>query len=1183
MKALWEVLTARWLVTLVGALALALLVWFLGPLIAVAGYRPFESDLVRAGIVTAILVAWGLINILGHARAAARNERMIEAIGSASTGQGAAGSGESDQLRQRLEEALRDLRRLRGVDRRGRGYLYELPWYILIGPPGSGKTTALTQSGLTFPLAERVGRGPLRGAAGTRNCDWFLTDEAVLLDTAGRYTTQDSDERADQAAWLSFLDLLTQYRPRQPINGAFVVMSLSELAVAAEAERQAHARAIRARLAELQGRFGVHFPVYVLFTKADLIAGFVETFESLTRDERDQVWGMTFPLEAGEDAAPAVAQFDAELSGLRGRLDERMIERVQQEADLRRRGLVFGFPGQFASLADAVRDLLDEVFRANRYESRPLLRGVYFTSATQEGTPTDRLMAALIQRFGLQQSRLSPHSGGARSYFLLRLLREVIFAEASLVSANPQAERRAIAVRWAALIACALILVVAVTAWTVSYVENRDLEQRIRAGMALVRSDTARLDQAVLPDADPAVTLPALAALRDLPAGYGAAGKPVPVAMRFGLYQGDKLGSEEIAAYQRGLNLLLLPRLLARLQDQLRARAAQPDFVYQALKIYLMLGGQHMLDRSAIKQWMSLDWEIAYPGPAQAATRVALLGHLDGLLRTAMTPYPLDGKLIDDSRRALQQVSLAGRAYALLKERAAAAKLPVWRISDHAGPAADRVLMRQSGRLLSDGIPGLYTREGFYTFLLPSIADAVRVIEDDSWVLGDATKRVNFATPELLEPDVLRLYYDDYARNWDQLIGDVVLKPFHSDAQAAETLNLLSGPNSALRLLWRAIADETRLSRSPPAGAQTPAAAATPQPAAPQPAPTGNGQIRAVLAPSVNASQPIYGKPVEERFRDFREFVDGGGGPPPMDQLFKDIGDLYQQLNSTPAGPNGTLAGASQLTAVARRIQESAAAMPPAVATIARGLAGGVARIEVGGTIEQITADWQTRVLPLCVAALEGRYPLQRHAAADVTPDDFARLFAPNGLIDSFFNTELRPFVDMSHTPWRAQAAYTGGVPIAAEALQQFQLAAKIRDSFFGAGTTPSVRFEITPLSIDPDVKRVVLTVDGQQVSYQGGAAQPIVVQWPGPGGVRQSVITVEGTDGQKETLERSGAWSWFRLLDAGRLQSLATPDRWRATFSIGSHVVVYEIDTGSVMNPLAARDLTRFHCPRRF
>ena len=82
---------------------------------------------------------------------------------------------------------------------------------------------------MNFPL-KAVGSDPaLAGVGGTRNCDWWFTDEAVLLDTAGRYTTQESDREADAAAWQGFLDLIKRFRPRRPLNGALVTLSVSDL------------------------------------------------------------------------------------------------------------------------------------------------------------------------------------------------------------------------------------------------------------------------------------------------------------------------------------------------------------------------------------------------------------------------------------------------------------------------------------------------------------------------------------------------------------------------------------------------------------------------------------------------------------------------------------------------------------------------------------------------------------------------------------------------------------------------------------------------------------------------------------------------------------------------------------------------------------------------------------------
>ena len=199
-----------------------------------------------------------------------------------------------------MKDALATLKKAGG----GKGdYLYDLPWYVLIGPPGAGKTTALVNSGLKFPLSRGATPAAVAGVGGTRYCDWWFTEDAVLIDTAGRYTTQDSDAKADKQSWFAFLDLLKKNRPRQPINGVMVAISLEDLMTLSPAEIAAHANAIRARLLELHDRLKVDFPVYALFTKADLVAGFMEFFGNLGEQRPQAGLGRDVP-DRRQDAQP---------------------------------------------------------------------------------------------------------------------------------------------------------------------------------------------------------------------------------------------------------------------------------------------------------------------------------------------------------------------------------------------------------------------------------------------------------------------------------------------------------------------------------------------------------------------------------------------------------------------------------------------------------------------------------------------------------------------------------------------------------------------------------------------------------------------------------------------------------------------------------------------------------------
>jgi type VI secretion system protein ImpL len=180
----------------------------------------------------------------------------------------------------------------RAGKRGGAAALYSLPWYVIIGPPGAGKTTALKHSGLVFPFAG-AGGGAVRGVGGTRNCDWWFTNEAILLDTAGRYTTQ-ADDRDE---WIAFLQMLLRYR-KQPINGVLVAVSITDLIDANEPQIEAMGKNIRARIDEVMTQLHMVVPVYVLFTKCDLIAGFSEFFGDLRKTERAQAWGATLRLDA---------------------------------------------------------------------------------------------------------------------------------------------------------------------------------------------------------------------------------------------------------------------------------------------------------------------------------------------------------------------------------------------------------------------------------------------------------------------------------------------------------------------------------------------------------------------------------------------------------------------------------------------------------------------------------------------------------------------------------------------------------------------------------------------------------------------------------------------------------------------------------------------------------------------
>lgn len=1181
LKSLLAVLTARWFWTLIGCALLAALVWFVGDLLAFGELRPFATDTAKLVGILVIALLWGISNLLTQVRARRKNAGLVAELAAPAARPDPADA-EIAELGRRFTAALDQLKRRRlGAKGGGRRWLYELPWYVMIGPPGSGKTTALVQSGLRFPLDQARA---VRGVGGTRYCDWFFTDEAVLIDTAGRYTSQDSDREADAKAWRGFLELLKKQRPRQPLNGVLVALSVKDLIDGRARGGLDHAAAVRSRLAELETSLGVRLPVYLLLTKADLIAGFSEFFGEFGERERAQVWGLTLPHRPGEPAAPDTDALEHGFSGLVERLDRLLPGRLAGERDLERRALAFGFPAQVQALLPELQRFVEAAFGSSSFETQPILRGVYLTSGTQTGTPIDRLVGAIAQSLGLPQEAPAPLASD-RSFFLTRLLKDVVFAEASLVGRDLARERRERLLRTAALAGLAGLLVLATGGWIWSFVGNRDRQLALEQSLTTWIRDAAPVAKQRLIAAD-ASLVPVLPALDQLAGLHAALAAPEPWHLKLGLSQRSMAEAQTATAYRKAVRDLLLPRLILRLERQMAARIQDADYLLEALKVYLMLGGEAPADGDLVAGWFALDLQAGEPALADplAPHLAALAADLPGIEQRPA----LDRALLARAQGTIAQIPLAKRTWSALLASEAVTELPAWSVTDHAGPNATATLVRRSGKPLGAPLPGIFTHAGFHEVFLPILPETAEAAFAENWVLGQ-TQRPEAGAGELarLQADILKLYEDDAIAAWEGVLRDVTLAPLGSLDQAVEATKALSGPNSPIKLLVQAIVAETRLT-VPPATPEGEAGGADAQKLA-QTAGKALGKLgsklgkltkllgnRAEATESAAGTAPP-GAAVEAHFVYLRELVEGvSGAPPALDEATAALAALNAKLSEAALSPNPAEAFARMGPTGAAQLAQAAQRLPPPLSQMLGGVAEKAGAISASGIRQQLNAVWQSDVVPFCQTALSGRFPFARGSAVDASLEDVQRLFASGGLIDGFVKDRLTTLVDMARRPWRAQP----GVPLAPGSLAQIERAKRIGTSLFTTGALRA-SFTLTPLDLDAAAASVTLDLDGQVLRYDHGPAQPRSFVWPGPGGtgiVRLSFAPVAG--GPPATLVKEGAWSLFRLLHEGRLSPSGQPDLFEVALAAGGHAARFRLKAGSVDNPFDLGLLGGFSCP---
>ncbi|MBO9426503.1 type VI secretion system membrane subunit TssM [Labrenzia sp. R4_1] len=1206
---------------LIGILAMIALIWFGGPFLAVAGVRPFEPLWVRLSLSLFILLTLGgWTGYRIYRRLAANRELEQEIV------QPKASEEDLQIMSERMKDALKTLKTASG---NSRTYLYDLPWYLMIGPPGAGKTTALMQSGLKFANSRGKGEAQkLEGLGGTRFCDWWFAENAVLIDTAGRYTTQDSDEVHDREAWQGFLKLLRKARPKQPINGVMVSISLEDLMTLSEADLKLHTDAIRARLVELYKTLKIDFPVYMIFTKADTIAGFMEFFGSYPETRRNLVWGATF--QTREKTKNMVAETPAEFDLLIERLNEELPDRLQEEPDPRARLMLFGLPTQVAALKDRVVGFMNAIFEPSRYYPNAVLRGFYFTSGTQTGTAIDRVIGSMSQAFGTAY-QAAALSGQGKSYFLRDLLTKVIIGESGWVTSNRQAVRLATAGRISVYAAIALLTLGLGSLWAVSYINNKSLIEETNAAVASIRATgEGVIDQRIVRDNNLVDVNAILLYLRLLPAGYSTQDDPTPVMEQFGLSQRERLVAAGISSYRSGLERLLRPRLLLRIEEQMAEvldnrrgpDSSDIDVLYNLAKLYRMVAGDAPeIDRDQIQNSFRADFLASFPGPGNEALRLQLNSHIAAMLDldfgSSVLTSQLDGALVEEVQRELARVSLAERGYALLKSRAKGLAADDWIAEQRGGPDMQTVFETENGDTLDTvAVDKFFTYPGFHLTVLPNLAGIREELERDKWLFGEIGEANAFAGQyQSLPSEILALYTKDFIAAWDTALGNLKFKSMSSDKPLYTTLQAVSAPTSPIVQLLESIRRETSLTQDLSESAQgsgvsnnqaQEVGAGAAQKVFQRYVLDSSGGLKRIgleaglelIAPGgisnalggTGQSDPgvIPGKAIEDYFRPYHVLVEGENSRK-IDALLLNFKNILDNLLVVANNPIQSETANSNVQIQASLLRSNATRFPSPLDRLIQQAAQEFDEEYKETSISQLNEKLKIQVVGSCQKIVGRNYPFS-NGRSEVAMTEFAKLFSPSGIMKQFFEENLKALVNTQARPWTWKPEVTQADRLSNATLRQFERADLIREAFFPTGNAyPSIGLQVVPRALSPQADAASMEVNGNLVLVNRGPGfnaeiQPLPASfdWPGnPATPRVVLVMVPEVPGYKSRQEVHGDWAFYRFVRANRVSS--SGDSFVIRKTLGGRQVAFTVTLRTKPNPFFLSAVGEFRCPTSF
>jgi len=1083
-----------------------LLVWFLGPSIGLGG----ETE--RIIIIALILLTWPFAILIASYRKK-REEKLAASDNGSEPAQPKSSKGglhaparAYDDITRGAEEAVQWLRSTKLGGGQSGDATYSLPWFVVVGPQGSGKTSLLLSSNLDFHVVRGQRSADQNLVRPTRDCEWRVTDWAVLLDTAGRYQI----EGPDSGEWSALIETIKKHRKARPLDGFLIAVDAARILASSEAEIEQQAKTLRARLDEVITRSQVRFPVYLVFTHLETIGGFEDFFATLDAGERGQVWGATIPLEQSPNAH---ALFDVEFDYLYEALMRRRLLRLSSANRPDEQLSVFDFPLLFGDTRRKLGLLVSALFRPNPFSESPLLRGFYFTSSPSENHRAAYSASAARVSVATQEEAVAaaPQVAGA-GYFTESLFRDVLLRDKDLAASFQSGQKRPERLRNIILGAGAALLLAAAIWMVVSYARAQALVSDARKlGESVTKYSQQEQGKEPIKN-DQGLTTGELTAidllrqkLEDID-NYNS-------SLASWIFSINSVKPYAHTVYFDAINYRFFKPTVNAIEGELqsftttntgaasdgsdsnaqrRATETNQGQYYDLLKAYLMLSNSEKAEPTFLEAQLKAYWKKQTPQGTDENISLNQLGYYTKRIGEEEAPHIKSvEKIVADAQQKLREYSVVDRVYKNILTEID---------SDIPAITLESILQRGGnvGLTASAKVPGSFTLRGYKEFMSRKDS-AAEEVGKDAWVMGPYAKDVAWQASDT--PKLQEKYLREYVDQWKAFLKSVSLAKYSNMKDAEDALGLMSAASSPLVPVAKEAVKHTSLAKS-------------------------SGGLLAWIGSLFSSSK---GKAdigvVDQAFEPLAQFVSGEDEA----KYRTDLKQLQEKLyNKTPEQLR-------QDKSLPEKLQSITNQLKPLDAREGSREASALLRQPVErlnellnlSNYQDIKRIWQDQIFKEA-QDLQTKFPFTE-SEQDAPVGNLAAFLNPvDGRLSKFVKENLGASFDAQ---WKLKEDSSLKDKLSDEFKKYLGDAYQLREVLFGAGG--QVDFGYTLVLQPTQGADVEIEIDGQKVSAPGNLTAPF--KWSSTSSGAKITVT---KNGEPKTLERPGKWGVFKLFKDGRLNS---------------------------------------------
>lgn len=555
-----------------------------------------------------------------------------------------------------------------------------------------------------------------------------------------------------------------------------------------------------------------------------------------------------------------------------------------------------------------------------------------------------------------------------------------------------------------------------------------------------------------------------------------------------------------------------LPSLTEQLAQEINNPSNTPIVRYKALKIYLMLAQPEHLSKPEVLAWFKQQWG---DDPSHSASKQLAL--LSDVLNQALPGMLIKQQTITDARNYLNALPTTYLFYSLAKDYF---------------PAQEQNLAIEGFNLAATHLPVYFTKAGFDQ-VMKEIPQISAKLQAENWVLA----RQDLAQ---LQDILTQAYCFNYVTWWQSFMRKSQPLHYQDYEQGRQVTKLLTRFNSIAKLI-SLVQEQTK--------------------------------------PDMSQSTSIFNQQIANQFTDLNLMSSSS-----TKELGAKIAELEQFISTLSVVNDGGKTAfnlsktrfanehaSDPISSLFNQAQQS----PEPLKSWTNQIAGDTWVLLIKDTRQYVNKQWQQTVYKEFENTIAHRYPFEPSQTQEIAIADFNHFFSTHGVINSFTEQYLKPFLDMTSPDWKPKALNDYVLPISNETIEAIIRANIITNMFFPDRNDESkIEFSLQKINLDPVVSSLSLEIGDTKLTDTQSSESITKFIWP----QNNATLSLDSIEGNHFKLAEQGYWALFKLLEkVNVLVDEQDSSSLQILFEVNSNSGRYLLKTTNKVNPFTPGILNGF------